>query len=95
MVLLKPATVVQWHRQGFLLYWRWRSRRRARPKMSAEIRDLIRKLCGMHVKITAPNTWKASQKRSCFSKFEAVYANRELSWRDDRADLSKRHSIYS
>jgi hypothetical protein len=45
MVLLKPATVVQWHRQGFLLYWRWRSCRRARPKMSAEIRDLIRKLC--------------------------------------------------
>jgi hypothetical protein len=26
MVLVKPATVVQWHRQGFRLYWRWRSR---------------------------------------------------------------------
>jgi hypothetical protein len=24
MVLVKPATVVQWHRQGFRLYWRWR-----------------------------------------------------------------------
>jgi putative transposase len=44
MVLLKPATVVQWHRQGFRLYWRWRSRRLGRPKMSAEIRDLIRKM---------------------------------------------------
>jgi hypothetical protein len=28
MVLVKPATVVQWHRQGFRLYWRWRSARR-------------------------------------------------------------------
>ena len=26
MVLVKPATVVQWHRKGFRLYWRWRSR---------------------------------------------------------------------
>jgi len=24
MVLVKPATVVQWHRQGFRLFWRWR-----------------------------------------------------------------------
>ena len=27
IVLVKPATVVQWHRKGFRLYWRWRSRR--------------------------------------------------------------------
>jgi transposase len=26
MVLVKPATVVQWHRRGFQFYWRWRSR---------------------------------------------------------------------
>src|ERR1700724_531534 len=44
MVLVKPATVVQWHRKGFRLYWRWRSRRPGRPKMSSEIRDLIRQL---------------------------------------------------
>src|SRR4030081_500197 len=44
MVLVKPATVIQWHRQGFRLYWRWRARRLGRPKMSAEIRDLIRKM---------------------------------------------------
>ena len=25
MVLVKPATVVRWHRQGFRLFWRWRS----------------------------------------------------------------------
>jgi putative transposase len=44
MVLVKPATVIQWHRKGFRLYWWWRSRRRGRPKMSAEIRDLIRRM---------------------------------------------------
>ena len=26
MLLVKPATVVRWHRQGFQLYWRWRSK---------------------------------------------------------------------
>ena len=46
MVLVKPATVVQWHRRGFRLYWRWRSRSRqiGRPKTSAEIRQLIRQM---------------------------------------------------
>jgi hypothetical protein len=44
MVLVKPATVVQWHRKGFRLYWRRRSRRLGRPRMSREIRELIRKM---------------------------------------------------
>ena len=44
MVLVKPTTVVQWHRKGFRLYWRWRSRRLGRPKMGTEIRDLIRRM---------------------------------------------------
>src|SRR6266481_7151485 len=43
MVLVKPATVVQWHRQGFRLYWRWRSRS-GRPSVDREIRDLIRQM---------------------------------------------------
>jgi transposase InsO family protein len=44
MVLVKPATVVQWHRKGFRLYWRWRSRRPGRPKIGTEIRALIRRM---------------------------------------------------
>jgi len=44
MVLVKPATVVQWHRKGFRLLWRWRSRRSGRPKIGTEIRDLIRRV---------------------------------------------------
>ena len=44
LVLVKPATVVKWHRQGFRIYWRWRSRCPGRPKTSAEIRALIRQM---------------------------------------------------
>ena len=46
IVLVKPATVVEWHRKGFRLYWRWRSRsgHPGRPKTSQEIRDLIRQM---------------------------------------------------
>ena len=44
MVLVKPATVVEWHRKGFRFYWRWRSCRPGRPKISPDIRDLIRRM---------------------------------------------------
>jgi hypothetical protein len=43
MVLVKPATVVQWPRQGFRLYWRWRSRS-GRPSLDPEVRNLIRQM---------------------------------------------------
>ena len=43
MVLVKPATVIQWHRHGFRLFWRWRSRS-GRPSIDREIRDLIRQM---------------------------------------------------
>ena len=41
LVLVQPETVVAWHRKGFRLYWRWKSRRKGRPKVSRETRDLI------------------------------------------------------
>ena len=45
LVIVKPETVVGWHRTGFRLYWRWRSRPRdSRQKITAEIRVLIRRL---------------------------------------------------
>ena len=44
LVLVKPGTVIGWHRKGFRIYWRWRSRRSGRPKTNAEIRDLIRRM---------------------------------------------------
>ena len=45
LVIVKPDTVIGWHRAGFRLYWRWRSRPRGgRPKISGEIRALIQRL---------------------------------------------------
>ena len=42
---MKPETVVRWHRQGFRLYWRWKSRgKTGRPTTDAEIRSLIRRM---------------------------------------------------
>jgi hypothetical protein len=44
--IVSPDTVVAWHRQGFALYWRWRSRPRGlgRPPISLETRALIRQM---------------------------------------------------
>ena len=56
MVLVKPATVVQWHRKGFRIYWRWRSRSPGRPKMSTKIRDLIRQMSLANPLWGAPRT---------------------------------------
>jgi putative transposase len=36
LVIVNPETVIGWHRAGFQLYWRWRSRRRGRPRITAE-----------------------------------------------------------
>jgi putative transposase len=46
LVLVKPDTVISWHRAGFRLFWRWRSRasRAGRPKVKQEIRELIRRI---------------------------------------------------
>jgi putative transposase len=44
--VVSPDTVVRWHRQGFALYWRWKSRPRGpgRPAVAADLRDLIRQM---------------------------------------------------
>ena len=40
---IEPETVLRWHRMGFRLYWRWKSRSRGgRPRIAGEIRRLIR-----------------------------------------------------
>jgi hypothetical protein len=44
IVLVKSATIVRWHRQGFRLYWRWRSRP-GRRSVDHTIRKLIREMC--------------------------------------------------
>src|ERR1700755_775261 len=42
VAIVRPETIIRWHRVGFRAYWRWRSRNRVgRPKVSAELRTLI------------------------------------------------------
>jgi hypothetical protein len=42
-IIFKPETLVRWHRSGFRLYWRWKSRHRVgRPEIPIEISDLVR-----------------------------------------------------
>ena len=46
LVIVKPETVVGWHRKGFRLFWAWKSRRRrgGRPTVPREVRDLIHRM---------------------------------------------------
>jgi hypothetical protein len=45
LAIVKPDTIVRWHRAGFRSYWRWKSRPRGgRPTVPLEIRRLIREM---------------------------------------------------
>ena len=53
LVIVKPDTVVRWHRKGFRLYWRSISKRGpGRPPISEELKALIRRLA-------SENNWRA------------------------------------
>src|ERR1700681_176467 len=44
LLIVKPETVIAWHRKGFRLYWKWKVQRgkRGRPAVPREVRALIR-----------------------------------------------------
>jgi len=45
LTIIRPETLVRWHRAGFRRYWRWKSQRRGgRPQIDAELRGLIRQM---------------------------------------------------
>ena len=46
LIIVKPETVIAWHRRGFRLYWTWKNRqsRPGRTGVSRQVRDLIRKM---------------------------------------------------
>ena len=75
--VVQPATVVKWHRQGFKFYWRWKSRhgKPGRPKLDAEIRDLLRhdRRRVVHFNVTEHPTeqWSAQQMVEAFPYDEA------------------------
>jgi len=46
LAIVQPETVIKWYRQGFKLFWRWKSRagKSGRPPIEREVRDLIRRI---------------------------------------------------
>jgi len=44
LAIVKPATVIHWHRYFFKLYWRWKSRKQGRPEITPEMKKLIKQL---------------------------------------------------
>ena len=56
LVIVKPATVVKWHRKGFKLFWKFKSRKKGpgRPKISPEIFKLVLKMANANPLWGAP-----------------------------------------
>ena len=89
LAIVKPETVVKWHRAGFRLYWRWKSKARGgRPTVPLEIRKLIRRLrsIGIRDRPTSPRSpWQnayaerliGSIRRECLDRV-VVFGERHL-----------------
>jgi putative transposase len=44
LTIVKPETVISWHRRGFARFWAWKSKRVGRPPISPEIVQLITRM---------------------------------------------------
>src|SRR5215211_4439712 len=57
IAIVRPETMIRWHRARFRAYWRWRSRNRVgRPRISAELRKLIGEMSRANRLWGAPHT---------------------------------------
>ena len=65
LLIVKPDTVAGWHRAGFRLYWRWRSRPGGgRPTITEEIRCLARRMAEENSDWVSPeNSWRVIETR--------------------------------
>jgi hypothetical protein len=43
VVIVRPSTIIRWHRLGWRVFWRWKSRA-GRPRIPVELRQLIRRM---------------------------------------------------
>jgi putative transposase len=46
---VKPDTLIRWHRKGFRLFWRWKSKPTGRPRLPKDLRQLIREMAADNV----------------------------------------------
>jgi transposase InsO family protein len=73
LVLVQPATVVGWHRRGWKLLWRWRSRNRfGRPRLRPEVQELIARMAHEN-----PG-WGAERIRGELLKLGIAVSNRSI-----------------
>jgi hypothetical protein len=73
LVLVRPETVIYWHRQSWKLVWRWRSRARlGRPRLEAEVRALIATMARENP------TWGSERIRGELRKLGIVVSKRSV-----------------
>ena len=74
LLLVKPDTILRWHRQGYRLLWRWKSRKpsKPRPRLSADVIKLIRCMAGSNA------TWGAERIRGELLKLGIRVAKRTI-----------------
>ena len=49
LTVVKPDTLIRWHRKGFRLFWRWKSKARGRPRIPADLQELIADMAAHNV----------------------------------------------
>ena len=49
LVIVKPETLIRWHRKGFRLFWRWKCEKRGRPRLPLELQRLIKEMAERNV----------------------------------------------
>jgi len=85
--LVTPDTVVRWHRLGWRLFRRWKSRSRGgRPQLSPEVQDLIRTMSGEN------RLWGTERIRGELLKLGIAVSNRSIRryrWRGPRRPSSQ------
>ena len=87
LAFVTPDTVVCWHRQGWRLFWRWKSRSRGgRPHLSPEVRELILTMSREN------RLWGTERIRGELLKLGIVVSNRSIRryrWRGPGRPLSQ------
>ena len=74
LFVVKPETVIKWHRQGFKLFWKWKSRNNSgRPKIDPRIRALIHQLAKENPLWGAPRIHGELMKLGYFVSEATVY----------------------
>lgn len=61
LVIVRPDTFIRWHRTVFKMFWRWKSRKRGRPALPKNLRELIRQMA----RETQPGARNRSQTNCC------------------------------